>query len=563
MNNTDAEFSGFVERIQNNFINHSEQTYCTVIKNNISTELTWFDLERDCHSVMRALSNIEPGVVLIFLRHGVSLHGSFIGSMLGGHIPSFMPCSSVKQNPSLYWTSHQSLLEHILPSAIITSSEVFEEMKIAGLDLFNAEVILIEDLPRHQQKEELSRCSNNNIALLQHSSGTTGSKKGVALSHAAIEKHAISYASAIELVEEDIIVSWLPLYHDMGLMACMIMPAYFAIPVVHIDPFEWVGQPHVLFEAIEEYSGTLSWMPNFAFEHLALSKQRMVASYELSSMRAFISCSEVCKAESFDKFLTAFADFGVHAKMLQTCYAMAETVFATTQTQINIPAARLCVNASTLNRNENVQLIDSPNQNDEGTRVLVETGSIIDGLKVKIVDEMRNELPNMVIGEIAISGSFLFQGYHGLTEMTEKRLEGGCYYTCDLGFLYSGKLFVLGRIDDLIIIQGRNIYAHQVESLISQVDGVKAGRICAFGEFDPRVGSEVLILVCELEEKLDKVESRGLKSIISALLQSIIEVVPKRIHLVEKGWLVKTSSGKIGRKENKNKIKLERSVSNE
>jgi acyl-CoA synthetase (AMP-forming)/AMP-acid ligase II len=386
----------------------------------------------------------------------------------------------------------------------------------------------------------------------------------VALNFGAIEKHAIAYSSSIGMTQKDTIVSWLPLYHDMGLMACMITSAYIATPVIHIDPFEWVARPHLMFDAIEENSATLTWMPNFAFEHLAIYAPRMPKNYDLSSMRAFISCSEVCRPESFDRFLSAFESFGITPSMLHACYAMAETVFATTQTNIEEPPSRILVDQKTLNLGDKVHLSIQGESESASPRCLVETGSAVDGLQVMIFDEQHVALPDMTIGEVAISGSFLFEEYYRLPEITAEHFFEGWYLTHDLGFLDSGRLYVLGRTDDLIIVQGRNIYAHQVESLISKIQGIRPGRTCAFGMFDNRTGSESLTIVCEVSNALDEEGGRQLKSQITALLQSTIEVIPKRIKFVKPGWLMKTSSGKVGRKENKIKYigEIARGVNN-
>jgi fatty-acyl-CoA synthase len=544
----------YLSKLLESFEHKPEIEYSVVISNGEEKKITWKDLENECQSIMNSLKGIEKGVVLIFLRHSSSLHGTFFGTMMAGHTPSFMPCTSVKQDPALYWASHQKLLNHIKPTAIITSKDVSQEILQAKLELGNTKIIHIEDIEIPESKINIELRSEDEIALLQHSSGTTGLKKGVALTFDAIVKHAESYSSSISITEEDTIVSWLPLYHDMGLMACMIMPAYTSTPVIHMSPFDWVGKPHLLFEVIEKYSGTLTWMPNFAFEHMALYAPRMPHNYDISTMRAFISCSEVCRPESFDKFFNAFNEKGVEKSMLHTCYAMAETVFATSQSTLNRKAKRILVNQRDLNRGEYVRIYDENESNLETPRQLIETGSIIEGLEVKIVDEDFKSLPELTIGEISISGTFIFDGYYRMPDLTKERVMNGSYMTKDLGFFdSSGRLYVLGRVDDLIIVQGRNIYAHQVEALVSTLEGIKPGRISAFGIYDPRIGSESMIIVCEVENGQSSEESQKIKSTINKLLQSTIEVVPKKIRLVTPGWLVKTSSGKVGRKENKEK----------
>ena len=550
--------SKFLAKLDENFQNKGKEVHSITLSNGVEHVLSWNDLEKDCQSIMHSLSRTGKGVVLIFLRHCSLLPGAFFGAMMAGHTPAFMPCTSIKQDPILYWSSHQKLLNHILPSAIITSEDVSLEMIKAGLELGQTELILIENLIAPKEVLPIQVCSEDAIALLQHSSGTTGLKKGVALSFDAIVKHADSYSSAIKLGIDDRIISWLPLYHDMGLMACMIMPSYTATPVIQLSPFEWVGKPHLLFDAIEKYSGTLTWMPNFAFEHMALYAPRMSKEYSLDSMRAFISCSEVCRPESFTRFIEAFHHLGMDSTHLQTCYAMAETVFATAQTELGDTPRAIRVNQLDLNRGNKVKIYDWDSEV-QNPRILIETGSIIEGLQVEIVDENHNKLPKMTIGEVSLSGSFLFDGYYKMPNLTNERFKENSYLTRDLGFVDdSGKLYILGRIDDLIIVQGRNVYAHQVEALVSDINGVKAGRISAFGVFNERVGSENLILICEISDILNDAEISNIKIEISTLLQSTIEIVPKQIKFVELGWLMKTSSGKVGRKENKAKYLREK-----
>ena len=547
----------YLSKILDNFEKYSDEPYAVIISEGQEKNLTWNSLENNCQAIMNSLGGIEKGVVLIFLRHSKLLHGAFFGTMMAGHTPSFMPCTSLKQDPKLYWASHQKLLNHIQPSAIITSKDVEKEMIDANLNLGDTQIVLVEDIENPKEKLNVEIRGEQEIALLQHSSGTTGLKKGVALSFDAIVKHAESYANSISITNKDKIISWLPLYHDMGLMACMIMPAYTSTTVIHMSPFEWVGKPHMLFEAIEKHSGTFTWMPNFAFEHMALYAPRMPQKYDLTSMKAFISCSEVCRPESFDKFLKAFNEIGVEDSSLHACYAMAETVFATAQTRLEKPSNRILVDQRDLNRGQVIKIYEKGTKLDT-PRVLIETGTVIDGLNVKIVDENFNPLPKMTIGEVSISGTFIFDGYYKMQDLTNERIINGNYMTRDLGFIdKSNRLYVLGRIDDLIIVQGRNIYAHQVEALVSTIKGVKPGRMSAFGIYDSRVGSESMILVCEVSTELNDEEIQKIKSNITKLLQSTIEVVPRKIKFVNPGWLMKTSSGKVGRKENKAKYMRE------
>jgi acyl-CoA synthetase (AMP-forming)/AMP-acid ligase II len=543
---------GFIQRIIDNMDKEPDDLYCIFMNNGVEERITWGELYSDCQKIMRSLGGLDDGVVLIFLRHDKMLFSSFFGAMMSGNIPSFMPCSSSKQDPLLYWESHRDLMSHIRPSAIISTTEVFEEMRGVNLDLFGAREVRIEEIESPDEFISVKQRSEDDIGLLQHSSGTTGLKKGVALSFRSIELHAINYANSISITNDDCIASWLPLYHDMGLMACMIVPSYNSIPVVHLSPFSWVARPQKILKAIEDYSATLCWMPNFAFEHIATSAEIKSKNYSLESIRAFINCSEVCKPETFDRFHRTFEKDGVKGNMLQTCYAMAETVFATTQTPIGTVPKRIFVKDSTLNRNDVVEVIESNEEKTNGTKELIESGVIVEGIQLKIVDEDRHELGDCTIGEIAIKGDFLFSEYYKQEGLSNDRIENEWYFTRDLGFKKEGHLFVMGRIDDLIIINGRNVYSHQVELLASGVSGVKPGRVCAFGEHSQSVGSDTLVIVCELDKTVER-EGREIKSEISSLVFSSIEIMPRRVILVEPGWLIKTSSGKMDRKKNKKK----------
>src|SRR5262249_7356978 len=161
------------------------------------------------------------------------------------------------------------------------------------------------------------------------------------------------------------------------LIACLIVPAFAAVPIVHLDPFEWAAQPGRLFDAICRHRATLCWLPNFAFDHLAAVTGRRAANYDISSVRAFINCSEPCKPASFDRFM---ASFGVRAEALQCCYAMAETVFAATQTRIGEVPRRIRVRQVSLERGRRIEF-------DPAGIELVESGSSLPGVQLAIQDE--------------------------------------------------------------------------------------------------------------------------------------------------------------------------------
>jgi fatty-acyl-CoA synthase len=540
----------YQQAILRNFAERPDSVFCHQAGDGGETTLTWRDLEADCgrfSAAYRAIGLDRGDQVLIFLRHVPELYGAFFGAMLIGVTPAFMPCSSPRQDPTLYWQSHQALMRKVQPAAVVTDGTTLAEMRAAGLSLEGAAVLLIEETRPAALEARL--VDETSIGLLQHSSGTTGLKKGVALSFAAITGQIESYATAIRLADADVIVSWLPLYHDMGLIACLILPAYFATPVTHLDPFHWIGRPDTLFDHIVKRNGTLTWLPNFAFEHLAGTVARRARNWDLSGMRAFINCSEPCKAPTFDRFATAFAPAGVRPDQLQCCYAMAETVFAVTQTGLGVRGggalpARITVNPANLDRG------CAPERAAAGKGVeLIETGSVIDGLTLTIHDEAGQVIDDGRIGEVGLSGHFLFSAYNRDPARTAERLRDGVYFSRDLGFVHDGRLYVLGRMDDLIIINGRNLYAHEIEAQVNAVGGVKPGRAVAVAWFDPKIGSETLVILAERAGTGARPDSEIRREVIG-LVHSVFNVTPRVVELLDAGRLVKTSSGKISRKEN-------------
>jgi fatty-acyl-CoA synthase len=525
-----------------------DEVFCVLAQQGKEDPITYARLWRETNrfAALYQARGIKSGeTVLIILRHSSDLLFSFFGAILAGVVPSFMPFPTSKQDPQLYWKSHQKLFDRIGAGALLTYRDNIPALRQNLADL-RLQVLVPEDAPGHGIMAEAANPDPDHIALLQHSSGTTGLKKGVALSHAAILAQIASYARSLALSPRDRIVSWLPLYHDMGLIACFILPLVTRTRLVLLDAFEWVANPTTLFDAIKLHQATLCWQPNFAFHHLCRTV-RPSPRFDLSSMRAWIDCSEPCRAETFDLFAERFAAAGVRREHLQVCYAMAETVFAVTQTELSKPARVLAADATKL-RSGAVEMaaVDSPNR-----RVLA-VGRPIDGLEVRIVGESDQILGDRLVGEITIKGDCLFAGYYQLEAETRRKMREGWYHTGDLGFLHEGELYVTGRKNDLIIVHGRNYYAHELEFAVNAVPGVHPGRSVAVGWYRPDVGSEDVVIIAEVDPAAETARQRIAGQIKEALL-SAAGLTVFDVHLVSSGWLIKTTSGKLSRFANLNK----------
>src|SRR5690606_28644124 len=251
---------------------------------------------------------------LVIIAHTQNLESifAFWGAMLLGAIPSMFPTLTEKLDPDIYMRNMSELVSLSEVRAILTTDTFAPTLaERVSCPVYGSEALL-GALSAADEAVEIAAPSPDAIAFLQHSSGTTGLPKGVALSHVSVLNQLASYSDALELNPSDVIVSWLPLYHDMGLFAGFIQPLVQGIPLVLMSPFGWVRHPAMLLKAIDQYRGTLCWLPNFAYNHMAQRvRQRDSEGIDISSMRAFVNCSEPVREDSHRQFYERFAENGV------------------------------------------------------------------------------------------------------------------------------------------------------------------------------------------------------------------------------------------------------------
>ena len=397
--------------------------------------------------------------------------------------------------------------------------------------------------------------SANDIVLLQHSSGTTGLQKGVALSHRAIFNQLDTYGRAIAISQNDVFVSWLPLYHDMGLIAGFLMPILKRLPLVLMSPFDWVRAPYRLMQSVSGYRGTLTWLPNFAYNFCSQKiRERDLEGTDLSSWRAIVNCSEPVRWESHQAFYEKFKPFGLREISLQTSYAMAENVFAVTQSDLSrLPAMEEVDREAFL-----IERAARPAVDGRTTIKLMSSGRPLSNTRLRILDETGQDMMEGVIGEIAIQSDCILTGYYNRPDLIAKAFRDGWYLTGDYGYLSKGELFVTGRKKDMLIIGGKNVYPQDIEAIACEVPGVHPGRVVAFGVFDERSGTEEVALVVEVDAE----DEKEIFKIGDAIRQHVTKnsaIALRQVHIVGLQWILKTSSGKVARSANKEKFLKESS----
>jgi fatty-acyl-CoA synthase len=495
-------------------------------------------------------------VVLLILQHGIDLLFAYYGTVLHGAIPSIMPFLTEKLLPERYRADLAALVAVTQPTAIITYREFEAEVRAAlrpGEDSVKA--VIISDQAEGPCPPDFEThggfCRKpEDIVLLQHSSGTTGLQKGVALSHQAVINQLSDYSQAIRLRDEDVFVSWLPLYHDMGLIACWLMPILLGYPLVIMSPFEWIRAPYRLLQAISRYKGTLSWLPNFAYNFCAQKiRARDLEEVDLSTWRAISNCSEPMRWDSHQAFYERFRTLGLRYEALATCYAMAENVFAVTQGGIDEPVVFEDVDRESLQ----VEKLARPAVSEKPAIRMLGAGKAISNTTVSILDSKGHPLPDRHVGEVALKSNCMLSGYYHRPDATEKAFMNGWYLTGDFGYLVNGELYITGRKKDLIIVGGKNIYPQDLELLAYEVPGVHAGRASAFGVFNETTGTEDVVLVAEVDSS-NPAEQQKITDGIRVAVTRGSAVALRYVHIVGKHWLVKTSSGKTARSANREKF---------
>lgn len=524
-------------------------TFCTFLARGQAESIAFSELLERSLAYARFYSRLgikRGDLILIILQHTPHLFYSYLGAMLAGAVPSFMPFPSPKQRAEFYWADHEILIDRIKPRLIVSYAANLEAAR-ATIPGFDTPAAVASDEILTDPGDGLSftpdgfSSSADDVACMQHSSGTTSLKKGVVLTHRAILGEVEAYSKAIGFGAADRIASWLPLYHDMGFIACFMRSVIEGTHLIALDPFEWTMRPSLLLDAIERYRATLCWLPNFAFSHI-VNTSRGEGTPDLSSMRAFINCSEPCKAHTFERFAERFGGAGITPEKLHVSYAMAENVFGVTQTVLGRPVRVLSVDPDAFSRGR-VELAHG-----SYALSLLSCGPPIDGVRLRICDPSGNEVAVDGIGEIHVSSPFLFDGYYRLPEKTAERMRGAWFATGDMGFLLDGELFVTGRIDDMLIVNGRNYYSHEIEAAVNGVNGVLPGRSVAISAEDERADATVVVVLVETAPGCDvaRLGSEVRKRVAERLGLGIHAVVP-----VAPGRLVKTTSGKISRNKNR------------
>jgi acyl-CoA synthetase (AMP-forming)/AMP-acid ligase II len=498
---------------------------------------------------LEALRLRQGDVAVIALGHSFELIASFLACIHGGIAPTIASAYVGAAQPIDAHVKRVKLLSDIAAAAAVIAAPGHA----AALRKVGCRVVDTEEIGAGvgAAASELPLPVLNDIAFIQYTSGTGGRPKAIAHRHDTLLRYIESKRRAQPIGSDEVIVSWLPLYHDLGLMSGLLTPLVLGVKTVLLSPFHWVRSPGILLRAIHTHHGTLCFLPNFALNHCALAiRERELDGIDLSSWRALVCGAELVRADSIEMFTTRFAACGFRPEAMRAGYGMAETVEGSTVTPPGRPPRVDRVGLEALELERRAVPVAPANTR---SRALVSCGAPMPGVSVRIVGSDGHELPDRCVGEVAVCGDFVLAGYHRQPEQSAASLRDGWFHTGDLGYVAEGELFVTGRKNDLIIVGGRNIQPEEIENLADEVPGLRPGRSVAFGVSDAAAGSERIVVVAELAAEADGGAQLAIARELRRRTVQGLNAVLGDVRLVEKGWIIKTSSGKHARPANREK----------
>lgn len=550
------ELANIVDLLSYRALHQAKQVAYTFLVDGETKEisLTYQELDEKAKAIACELLSIRATGerALLLYPSGLEFITAFFGCLYAGVIA--VPVYPPRRNQRM--TRLQAIAKDAQATIALTTTSILTEIERSFKqepELAALHCLATENLASNTHNWQPTNLRGNTLAFLQYTSGSTGTPKGVMITHANLLHNEEMIKKAFQHTQESVIVGWLPLFHDMGLIGNVLQPLYLGVPSIFMSPVAFLQKPWRWLNMISRYQATTSGGPNFAYE-LCVNKITASerASLDLSSWNLAFNGAEPVRAETLEQFARTFAVCGFRRKAFYPCYGMAETTLFVSGRLKTSPLVLQTVNATALEQNQ-VVVAESPNQKNP---VLVSCGKAWLGQQVMIVnpETLLECLPNQV-GEIWVAGASVASGYWKRPQETEQAFKayladtgaGPFLRTGDLGYLQDGELFITGRLKDVIIIRGRNHYPQDIELTVERSH--PALRVGYGAAFAVNVnGQEQLVVVQEVERSY--LRHLNVDEVVKAIRSGVSyehELQVYSVVLVKTASIPKTSSGKIQR----------------
>lgn len=527
--------------------NHPDRVHLRILSEGGEEELSYADLRQDAATVATALLShgLRPGdTVAIMLPTSRDYFASFTGILLAGGVPVPIYPPARPSQLGDHLRRQARILNNAQASLLITEPEtaLLAHLVRGQVDSIR-HVLTPAELHGPDDGHSVARNSAD-IALIQYTSGSTGNPKGVVLTHANLLANIKAMGKATQAGTSDVFVSWLPLYHDMGLIGAWLSCLYFGMPLVVMSPMLFLTRPARWLWALHTHQGTLTAAPNFAYE-LCIRRisDAELDGLDLSSLRLAFNGAEPVDADTVTRFTDRFAAYGLRREALAPVYGLAEAAVGLAFPPIGRgPVLDRIGREQFLRFGHAVPAAD----NDPNPLRLVACGRAIPGHEIRVIDAAGNELEDRREGRIEFRGPSAATGYFRNPDATQALVRHGWLDTGDLGYLDAGELYVTGRIKDLIIRAGRNLHPEELEHAVGNIPGIRTGCVAVFATPEQTGGTERLVVLAETHQT-GAAALTQLRARVVTVTVDLLGTPPDDIVLAPPGTVLKTSSGKIRR----------------
>ncbi|MGW8286768.1 MAG: AMP-binding protein [Desulfobulbales bacterium] len=516
--------------------------------------ITYLELWQEAERVAAGLQHfgLAPGEsVLIMLPTGRDYFFTFFGILMAGGIPvPVYPPGRVKQIEE-HLLRHSTIANNSLARIIVTVAEAKPFARLMHTHATSLRgIVTMPELhrPGTAALTEFRRpvLTKDNIAFLQYTSGSTGMPKGVVLTHANLLANIRAMAQVIHISPDDVFVSWLPLYHDMGLIGAWLGSLHFACQLVIMSPLAFIAKPQRWLWAIHRYRGTLSAAPNFAYELcLRRLEDNDITGLDLSSWRIGFNGAEAVNPATVRRFTERFSAYGLKPHTLLPVYGLAESSVGLAFPKPGNPIKIDRIQREIFMKSGEAVPVSSPGRS--GDLEFVNCGEPLPGHQIRIVDAANRELQERMEGSLQFKGPSATTGYFKNPEKTKELFHGDWLNSGDKAYMAAGELYITGRTKDIVIRAGRNIYPVELEEAIGKVKGIRSGNVAVFGTVSPESGTECLVVLAETRKK-DQQDLAAIKTEINSIVTDLVGDPPDEIVLAPPNTVLKTSSGKIRRR---------------
>ncbi len=526
---------------------HGDRPHVQLYNNEGTGELISYAQLRDGASAVAAglqHRGLQPGdAVAIMLPTGTDYFFSFYGILLAGGIPvPIYPPVRLSQLED-HLRRHQGILNNCVATMLVTTPEAKPVARLLKSQLEKLHsIVTVDELAATGGTLAGPALGPGDIALLQYTSGSTGKPKGVVLTHAALIANIRVTTESVQADASDVFVSWLPLYHDMGLIGAWLGSLYCGVLLVVMSPLAFLARPERWLQAIHRHGGTLSAAPNFGYE-LAVRRieNESLQGLDLKSWRLAFNGAEPVSPATLQHFSERFAPYGFRPEAMMPVYGLAESSVGLAFPPLGRGPLIDRIERETLMRDSRAQ---PAVENEHNILQVMSCGHPLPGHEIRIIDSSKRELPERHQGQLQFRGPSSCSGYFRNPEETQRLFAGEWLNSGDMAYIAHGEVYITSRSKDVIIHGGRNIYPQELEEVIGEITGIRKGCVAVIGSPDPKTRTERLVVLAETRETDSQVLEQ-LQTQINTAATDIVGIPPDDVALIPPHTLLKTSSGKL------------------